>query len=281
MYRECESALDDIMNSGQKIFYKFTKSSEEYVKNEIFYENAYLKYGDFSIVNACNSYGLSFCGRPEKILACAIYGDTLTQVIVDKDIAEDLNNDNYTYGFSREWRLYGEITAQKLYIGKQFSISNPEVIKECMKIADVDSVRTFFDSRIIQGSPVEEMYEKLGFSESKHIVETMRPYYREYLMFGRNEIDSFRTKLEELFPTKEGDFSFSKEEQYYEQNKEAEQQKFAMQKSKEKENELFDSLDKQKPKRVGGFLSLVNKLRRKEQEKENTEQDLNDEEIYK
>ena len=54
-----------------------------------------------------------------------------------------------------------------------------------------------------------------------------------------------------------------------------------IQKSKEKENELFDSLDKQKPKRTGGFLGLVNKLRRKEQEKENTEQDLNDEEIYK
>lgn len=74
---------------------------------------------------------------------------------------------------------------------------------------------------------------------------------------------------------------FSEEEQYYEQNKEAEQQKFVMRKSKEKENELFDSLDKQKPKRAGGFLALVNKLRRKEQEKENTEQDLNDEEIYK
>ena len=121
------------------------------------------------------------------------------------------------------------------------------------------------------------MYEKLGFSESKHLVETMRKYYDEYIRYGVNDLNSFRAKLEELFPTKEGDFSFSEEEQYYEQNKYTPEYN-NLREDKVFSEDLFDSLDKPAPKKTGGFLALINKLRRKEQEKERPKPELEDEE---
>lgn len=272
MYLECESALDDIMNSGQKIFYKFSKTQNL----NIYFENAYAEYKENTTMVSKEGYGFSFCMKPEKILACAVYGDTLTQITIDKNTMtkENLECDRYLYGFSEDWRKYSEIRAKRIHIGKQFSMSDPKVLKECMKVADENSLHSFFSDKAVQFQPLEKMYEKLGFLETKHLVETMRPYYKEYFAFGIHNVNAFRTKLEELFPTKEGDFSFQYQEEIYETDVKTVGVE-NIRKSRIKENELFESLDKPIPKKTGGLLNFVNKLRRKERNLE--EQNFNNE----
>ena len=151
MYQECKMALNDILESKQKVFYKFTKSDKILSNAEVFKENTYLNYTNNSIVVSKNNYGLSFCISYDKLLACAGYGDVLTQIIIDKDMVlkENLEKDKYLYGYFQEYYLYGEIRAKRLHIGKQFSIANPSVLKEGMRLANKNSLDAFFNEASI------------------------------------------------------------------------------------------------------------------------------------
>ena len=218
MYKEFGPAKDDLLASGQKIFYKFSKSNQDLANQGTFFENAYTTYPENSIVTAGNEYGLSFCMKPEKVLACARYGDVLTQVVVDPDkmSARDLKKDKYEYCYREEWEPYAEIRAQRIHTGKNFSIADPSVLKECMMKADEYSLSIFFGQMAAGTETMEVLYGKLGYIESKNMVEAMRPYYSEYIAMGDN-ITAFRQKLEELYPTKENDFTFEKANMFYEQ----------------------------------------------------------------
>ena len=118
MYQECETALNDMLESEQKVYYKFTKSNKTLSDSETFKENAYLNYTDNSIVVSKNDYGLSFCISYDKLLACAVYGDVLSQIIVDKDtvLRENLEKDKYLYGYFKEFLVFGEIKAKRLHM---------------------------------------------------------------------------------------------------------------------------------------------------------------------
>lgn len=218
MYKEFGPAKDDLLASGQKIFYKFSKSSQELASKEVFYEHAYTGYPENSVVTAGSDYGLSFCMKPEKILACARYGDVLTQVIVDPDkmSARDIKKDKYEYCHIEEWQPYSEIRAQRIHTGKNFSVADPSVLRECMAKADASSLDIFFSNTAAALDKIEVLYGKLGFIESMKMVETMRPYYKEFISMDDNVL-AFRQKLDELFPQKETDFTFEKANMFYEQ----------------------------------------------------------------
>ena len=82
LYEKNELDIQNLLQKG-KIFYKFSKSKEEFkhLTSEEFHKN----YPEFSIIKADGYHGLSFCDDTSKLLLCLGYGDQITQVIIDKD----------------------------------------------------------------------------------------------------------------------------------------------------------------------------------------------------
>ena len=210
MYKPLTSAKDDLIATGQKIFYKFSKSSIDIAEKGIFAEDAFVVYKENKTTFPENDYGLSFCMKREKILACAIYGDVLTQIILDPS-----SKSEYEYGEEEEWPKFAEVRTNRILVGKQFSISDASVLKECMLYADKESLDRFFGDKTVNDDKIEVVYEKLGFVETKKMVEQMRPYYEKFIHYN-DKLDDFRQKLEELYPSQKDDFTFEKADKFYE-----------------------------------------------------------------
>lgn len=210
MYKPLTPAKDDLIATGQKIFYKFSKSSIDIAEKGIFAEDAFVVYKENKTTFPENDYGLSFCMKREKILACAIYGDVLTQITLDPS-----SKSEYEYGEEEEWPKFAEVRTNRILVGKQFSISDASVLKECMLYADKESLDRFFGDKTVNDDKIEVVYEKLGFVETKKMVEQMRPYYEKFIHYN-DKLDDFRQKLEELYPSQKDDFTFEKADKFYE-----------------------------------------------------------------
>lgn len=63
--------------------YKFSKSKQEF--SEYFSEGLFKNYPEMGYVETNNSVGLSFTASTECLLYCAVYGDQITQIPLNKE----------------------------------------------------------------------------------------------------------------------------------------------------------------------------------------------------
>ncbi len=219
-----ERNKQELLNKG-KIFYKFSKSKEEYkdLTSEWFHKD----YPENSIIKAEASHGLSFCDDIEKLLLCCGYGDQITQVIIDP--SSPYFNDVYEY-LEKEMDEYGslgEYTTFVMQTGKNYSLSDPTVVNALIQNANSDALANFIYYRNNKGKTIEEIYKEYGFEKTSQFVkEFKQEVYKKYksVLHNDNRLDDFKKIANSLIEkykdkTKEN-FSFTKAENDYEKIKE-------------------------------------------------------------
>lgn len=216
VFGQFQEDIDDILSKGI-IFYKFSKSNESFTN--MFYEHFYSAYPENSIIKAQNSHGLSFCADMQKLLGCAMYGDQITQIIIDKnspyfnEILKTLRKEHEEYG------RFGEYNSFIVQTGNNYSLSDPSVLNELIQVANDDSIDTFFHYTDFNKKKMEDIYDDLGFHETANFIRQIREAYIEqnecHLFFTscKEDFDKIRTLANSFIKSKS--FNFEKAIQDY------------------------------------------------------------------
>ena len=219
-----EKDIQDLLNKG-KIFYKFSKSKEEYVSktSEAFHRD----YPENSVINGTDR-GLSFCDNIQTLLFCCGYGDQITQVIIDKNshfydaVVKTLEKDEDTYN------TYNEYRAHTMQTGKNYSLKDPTVLNALIQNAKPEALEHFITYKNNISKPIEVIYEEYGFKETAAFVRELKSAV--YNEFGLNIYNDVRktqrikeiaaSLIEKYKDSSKEDFSFKKAEKEYEAIKE-------------------------------------------------------------
>ena len=206
-----------------KVFYKFSKSKEEYssLTSEGFHRN----YPEFSVINADGYHGLSFCDDVSKLLLCLGYGDQITQVIIDKESKYYDDVEEFLEKELEEYSRFGEYVTYVMQTGKNYSLKDPSVLNELIQVANREGINYLF-TYVNKGKKIEEIYREYGFEETASFIENIKAEYinRHKFMYFINETAA--DELKEIANSlilkyKDKDlFSFEKANLEYEQNKE-------------------------------------------------------------
>lgn len=216
-----EKDIKDLLSKG-KVFYKFTKS-EKRIRNA-FEESYYKDYPENSIIKADGYHGLSFCDDISKLINCIGYGDTLTQIIVDKNSPYFDEVEEYLFKEPEEYKRFGEYTTFVAQTGKNYSLSDPSILNALIQNSSKTSLNYMFIFANSNGENLETIYKNLGFDESASFIEKFRdklfnndifPDFRsdDYAAFARKTADNL---FDELFGHSKNNFSFEKAELEYE-----------------------------------------------------------------
>lgn len=206
--------------NNKHVFYKASKSNEEIT--QFFHEDFFYNYKEYSKNEAKHNYGMSTCGDLSKLCGCCIYGDQLTQVIIDPQnpFYEELSKSLRINESATIKEKYAEIVSDFLIVGKNISLNDPYVLKDTFRLADKTALFTFFNFRDERNFlPIENVYRNLGFIQTADFVSKARKSFELNIKINNN-IEAFRRDLENILPHKENAFTFENEEIYYEEHKE-------------------------------------------------------------
>lgn len=206
--------------NNKHVFYKASKSSEEIT--QYFHEDFFYNYKEYSKNESKHNYGMSTCGDMSKLCGCCIYGDQLTQVIIDPQnpFYEELSKSLRINESATIKEKYAEIVSDFLVVGKNISLNDPYVLKDAFRLADRTSLFTFFNFRDERSFlPIENVYRNLGFNQTADFVDRVRKSFELNVKINNN-IEAFRHDLEIILPHRKNAFTFQNEENYYEENKE-------------------------------------------------------------
>lgn len=205
--------------ANETLFYKASKSQQSYTT--YFHEDFFYEYKEYSKNYANHNYGISTCGNLEKLCGCCIYGDQLTQIIIDKEnpYFEELKQSLRVNDSPSIREKYAEIVSDFVVVGRNISLKDPYVLKDIFKHADRQSLFTFFRFEDeANGEKIEDVYRKLGFEESYDFVTKVRQSFKDNIVLN-DDFAAFRANLEEFLPYKEGCFTFEAEKKNYEKIK--------------------------------------------------------------
>lgn len=221
MIEKNEEDIQNLLNKG-KIFYKFTKSNES--QRSRFTEAFFKEYPENSVIKADGYHGLSFCDDISKLIACIGYGDTLTQIIVDKDSPYYEDIEEFLYKEPEEYVKFGEYASFTLQTGKNYSLSDPTVINELIQNANSKHLYNLFTPITGIYKPLKALYEELGFKESANFLNDLEERISKYNPFYHVNMAGCFDKLKEisaeLVKDYEHKFSFEKAAKEYEEIKE-------------------------------------------------------------
>lgn len=145
--------------------YKFSKSKQEF--SEYFSEGLFKNYPEMGYVETNNSVGLSFTASTECLLYCAVYGDQITQIPLNKEHP-------YYYKLKsariehREM-IFNEYCSNILLTGKNISLKDPYVLKDIIKISSNRAICALVQPLSFTNSECEnlgQVYRKIGFDET-------------------------------------------------------------------------------------------------------------------
>lgn len=221
-YERTDEDVEALKSKG-KVFYKFSKSSKKI--NNLFSEEFYKDYPEFSVVKAGAGHGLSFCDDINKLLLCIGYGDQITQVIIDEDSPYYNDIDKYLIKELEEYNRFGEYTTFTLQTGKNYSLKNPAVLNELIQKGNEDAINVFMHYTNPYGKSIEDIYEEIGFNETANFIRQIKEQYKKEIgmdsIFICDEKDTLKIKriANDLSKNFEIPFSFEMAEKEYEKNK--------------------------------------------------------------
>ena len=220
LYEKNELDIQKLLQNG-KVFYKFSKSNEEY-KN-LTSEEFHKDYPEFSIIKADGYHGLSFCDDISKLLLCLGYGDQITQVIIDKNSKYYEDVEEFLEKEQEEYSRFGEYVTYTMQTGKNYSLKDPSVLNALIQESCFEGINYLF-TYVHDGQKIESIYREYGFEETASFIENIKKEYvnrHDYMFYiskeAAAEIKEIANDL--ILKYKDKDlFSFEKAESEYEQN---------------------------------------------------------------
>ena len=205
-----------------KIFYKFSKSKEEY--SNLTSEEFHKDYPEFSVVNADGYHGLSFCDDISKLLLCLGYGDQITQVIIDRESEYYDDVEEFLEKEIEEYNRFGEYVTYTMQTGKNYSLSDPSVLNALIQESNREGINYLF-TYVNKGKKIEEIYKEYGFDKTASFIEDIKKEYidkHKYMFYideaAVEELKEIANNLISKYKDKDL-FSFKKAENEYELNK--------------------------------------------------------------
>lgn len=173
--------------------YKFSKSKQEF--SEYFSEGLFKNYPEMGYVETNNSVGLSFTASTECLLYCAVYGDQITQIPLNKEHP-------YYYKLKsariehREM-IFNEYCSNILLTGKNISLKDPYVLKDIIKISSNRAICALVQPLSFTNSECEnlgQVYRKIGFDETADF------YFDIKKRTDKGEVAKIKDILDEMLP---------------------------------------------------------------------------------
>ena len=156
-----------------KTYWKISQSCKE-IKSSI--ESHFLEYPEYSIIIAQNPEHqfLSFVSE-EDIGKCYMYGDQITQIIIDLNDSEFLKIADTKLGYTGS--ALGEYRAQKIYTGKNYSMRDPANVAMVLRMSNFSAMGSFIWG-LGFGVDQVQRFRRMGFEQSANMLAYIKHNYK-------------------------------------------------------------------------------------------------------